>query len=248
MTREEAKRVLEFDLDHTHNNESKEALRMAIKALEQEPCDVFDEYGNYKYPSDVELTEPNTATSVPCEDAISRQAVSEAISRISLCKCNTNEIDAVDECLRAVKYLPPVNPQPCEDAISRQTVNILVDELARAISDERCFMSRGRSTATIMQDILDLPSVNPQPKTGHWINRHIIANKTIDMIVCSECGEEFSYDAETGISEYKYCPNCGAKMVEPQETETWNGIHAQITAPKGTFERIFNEADDDSDI
>lgn len=34
MTREEAKRVLEFDLAHTHNNESKEALRMAIKALE----------------------------------------------------------------------------------------------------------------------------------------------------------------------------------------------------------------------
>ena len=36
MTREETKRVLEFDLDHTHNNESKEALRMAIKALEHE--------------------------------------------------------------------------------------------------------------------------------------------------------------------------------------------------------------------
>lgn len=39
MTREEAKRILEFDLDHTYNNESKEALRIAIKALEQEPCD-----------------------------------------------------------------------------------------------------------------------------------------------------------------------------------------------------------------
>ena len=51
-----------------------------------------------------------------------------------------------------------------------------------------------------------------EPKTGHWINRHIIANKSIDMIVCSECGEEFSYDAETGISEYNYCPNCGAEM------------------------------------
>ena len=37
-------------------------------------------------------------------------------------------------------------------------------------------------------------------------------------------------------------------LFEPQETETWNGIHAQITAPKGTFERIFNDADDDSDI
>ena len=53
-----------------------------------------------------------------------------------------------------------------------------------------------------------------KPKTGHWINRHIIANTGIDMIVCSECGEEFSYDAETGISEYNYCPNCGARMSE----------------------------------
>lgn len=36
--------------------------------IEQEPCDVFDKYGSYKYPSDVELTEPNTATSMPCEN------------------------------------------------------------------------------------------------------------------------------------------------------------------------------------
>lgn len=46
-----------------------------------------------------------------------------------------------------------------DDLISRQEVNKLVDELARSISDERCFMSRGRDTSTIMQDILDLPSV-----------------------------------------------------------------------------------------
>ena len=44
---------------------------------EQEPCDVFDKYGNYKYPSDIELTEPNTATSTPCTDSVSRQAVLE---------------------------------------------------------------------------------------------------------------------------------------------------------------------------
>ena len=55
MTREEAKRVLEFDLDHTYNDESKEALRMAIKALEQEPYDfvkwvateIFDDMWEY---------------------------------------------------------------------------------------------------------------------------------------------------------------------------------------------------------
>lgn len=55
--------------------------------------------------------------------------------------------------------------QPCDDTVSRQAVDTLVDELARAISDERCYMSRGRSTGRIMQDILDLPSVVPKEKS-----------------------------------------------------------------------------------
>lgn len=50
-------------------------------------------------------------------------------------------------------------------------------------------------------------------KTGHWINRHnIYANKTFDTKVCSECQYEYSYDAETGISNANFCPNCSAKM------------------------------------
>ena len=72
--------------------------------------------------------------------------------------------------MMAVKAL---DQEPCEDAISRQAVNILVDELARAISDERCCISRGRSTATIMQDILDLPPVNPQ--------KNIVNNGTMNI-------------------------------------------------------------------
>ena len=55
--------------------------------------------------------------------------------------------------------------KPCDDAISREAVDKLVNELAEAISDERCWISRGRDTATIMQEILDLPSVQPKPKT-----------------------------------------------------------------------------------
>jgi rubredoxin len=50
-----------------------------------------------------------------------------------------------------------------------------------------------------------------QPKSK-WIRRHYIkGDKTFDMYVCSNCGEEFSYDAETGVSmhQYRYCPNCG---------------------------------------
>lgn len=31
------------------------------------------------------------------------------------------------------------------------------------------------------------------------------------------------------------------------ELETWEGVNAQITAPKGTFEKIWNEAEEDND-
>ena len=87
MTREEA---IEFGktillvADSNDDDSAIEFTRIAISALSQEPCDVFDEYGNYKYPSDVELAEPNTATSMPCDDAISREAVIKILEKYNL--------------------------------------------------------------------------------------------------------------------------------------------------------------------
>ena len=106
----------------------------------------------------------------------------------------------------AENAIKALEQQPGEDCISREAVNVLVDELARAISDERIGISRGRSTATIMRDILHLSSVTPQQKIGRW--RHYEG-----MLICSECGAEFYDD----IMEYcgddvpKCCPNCGIK-------------------------------------
>ena len=47
-----------------------------------------------------------------------------------------------------------------------------------------------------------------EPKTGHWMKSNIGGAK-----VCSVC------NAHMGLSSFKFCPNCGAKMVEPQESE-----------------------------
>lgn len=46
-------------------------------------------------------------------------------------------------------------------------------------------------------------------KTGHWDSR---------TCKCSECGYQIAF-SEYAERKYKYCPNCGAKMVEPQESE-----------------------------
>ena len=82
MTREQAKRVLEFNLDHTHNNESKKALRMAIKALKQH-------------------LEQQT-----CEDAVSREAVLDIFAN------NADAVRPYSKTWEEVKDLPSVNPQP----------------------------------------------------------------------------------------------------------------------------------------
>lgn len=44
-----------------------------------------------------------------------------------------------------------------------------------------------------------------------------------DECECSVCGNQPWYEGKSFRQNYKYCPNCGAKMVEPQESEVNNG-------------------------
>lgn len=76
----------------------------------------------------------------------------------------------------------------------------------------------------VIRHIKDLPSVTPQPKIGHWINKDgqehgfdIGGVKTwYIQIMCSECGFiKTAIEGHTG--QYHYCPNCGAKIQEVEE-------------------------------
>lgn len=70
--------------------------------------------------------------------------------------------------------------------------------------------------------LADLPSVQPKPKTGHWISKHIVddCNGVVTWYECSECGR--SIDApiteEFMLKDYPYC-HCGAKMI-PTDSES----------------------------
>ncbi len=97
--------------------------------------------------------------------------------------------------------------QPCDDAISR----ILT----------RMWNCRGKHTTSIdkvkMEQIIrdELPSVTRQ--TGEWIDDGWYADGHSHKVFhCSECGHNV-----LGFKEdlSKFCLNCGAKMVEPQESE-----------------------------
>lgn len=105
-----------------------------------------------------------------------------------------------DDVLEALHTL--LELEPCDDAISR----IL----------KRMWNCRGKHTTSIdkvkMEQIIrDELSVNPQePKTGHWSHD---GSHWKNRFICSGCGYKL-FDEPTN-----YCPNCGCRMVEPQESE-----------------------------
>lgn len=58
-----------------------------------------------------------------------------------------------------------------------------------------------------------MQSLSQEPKTGHWI-----LDETDNSITCDKCGcLIWANDISNG--EAYYCPNCGCRMVEPQESE-----------------------------
>ena len=60
-------------------------------------------------------------------------------------------------------------------------------------------------------ELSKLQSVQPEPKTGHWIEDDITErSKSAYKHKCDRCG---AYHR----AMYDYCPSCGAKMFEPQE-------------------------------
>lgn len=101
--------------------------------------------------------------------------------------------------------------EPCEDAISRKVLLSHIENQSREWGEDY-------DVQQILGDIEDMPSVKPQEKTGHWITK-IKSDLRGDMWPtnpkCSECGGEPYYS--NTIYNYKFCPYCGASMVDEQE-------------------------------
>ena len=87
----------------------------------------------------------------------------------------------------------------CDDCISRQEAIDVVNNPLNIRLDEI---------------IKKLPSVQPKQRTGWWIDEGLYAEGHSEHAYrCSKCDEHYiGY-----VGEYKYCPNCGAKMEEVDE-------------------------------
>ena len=96
--------------------------------------------------------------------------------------------------------------EPCKDCISRQAA---IDACDQSIN---LFEAVDR--------IKELESVTPQPKTGHWVE---IDEEPHEVWECDNCGFVIDgsgcIDPYDYLDTYKFCPNCGCRMIEPQESE-----------------------------
>ena len=88
-----------------------------------------------------------------------------------------------------------------DDLISLQDAIKAIDEKAKRIKNEDTL----NGLAGAVGILFDLPSVKQEPKTGY---REY--NDIYDHYLCGNC--------KTVVMDYdNFCPNCGAKLVEPQE-------------------------------
>ena len=122
--------------------------------------------------------------------------------------CETDE-DLVEAMAMAIKAL---EQQPCEDCISRQATVERLCKVANFMNEKREGLGSPYIMAALfIQDNKDeFPPVTPKEKTGHWEYVQYDGNPNIGNLHCSEC------DRIAGL-EYKYCPNCGARMQEVEE-------------------------------
>lgn len=93
------------------------------------------------------------------------------------------------------------------DLISRQAA---IDAVRASYDEILDFKSTGRTVADSVEDILTaLPSAQPEPKEGHWIEGGIY--RDVIECNCSECGQLMTTAATVRMN---YCPRCGARMKE----------------------------------
>lgn len=118
--------------------------------------------------------------------------------------------------------------EPCEDAISRQKAIDAIDVLYLDGDSPASYLANAEGDTLIgkyqaITALDDLSSVTPQPKTGHWEWVQYDSNPNIGNWHCSECRcvvvECVDKKPEGGIPLYKYCPQCGCRIVESEESE-----------------------------
>jgi hypothetical protein len=63
--------------------------------------------------------------------------------------------------------------------------------------------------------------IEQEPKVGEWLEKEVISDKVIEewqSARCSSCNRYHTTPYMYYFSNYKFCPNCGARIGEEVET------------------------------
>jgi rubrerythrin len=130
------------------------------------------------------------------EDAI--DIIQSILDKYEEDECLATEITIGDEDIKAFKMaIKALEQEPCDDCISRFEVT----EIINSEYDIDKMLDR----------VDELPSVASIRPKGHW------EIKDSMWWVCSACGCQTHMMKKYNVPNF--CPACGAKMVEPQESE-----------------------------
>ena len=154
---------------------------------------------------------------------MTREEAIEVIKQDIPCEHDTDLIEALELAIKALEqneraeewyklFVEKLDEQqPCEDAVNREAVLDTLNQMDKALDEDRTVENY---KALLIECYKVLTSVTPKQKSGKWINdeNHIP--------ICNKCGYIPQYNRAIDDYEYSnFCPNCGAKMVEPQESE-----------------------------
>lgn len=123
--------------------------------------------------------------------------------------------------------------------------NVLLAELRMSC---KWHAENSRELSLLQRDInivMEQPGIDAEPvRHGKWwrypLEQLGFPEHVYMMRQCSECKKVFD-------QKWNYCPNCGAKMnnvkEKDEETEIWHSLKGNVEAPKGTFDKIYEDED-----
>jgi len=126
----------------------------------------------------------------------------------------------------------------CKDAISREAaIKVIRQKTSRyTLAKENCGIGQVEWSDYLIKESDAIDGLNELPpvtqKSGYWITKEAYSEDKAmgitEQIVCSNCDMQNSYFSEWDecknpiaktFIRSKFCPNCGARMVKPQESD-----------------------------
>lgn len=215
MTRQEAIAFGQQVIDLGLNDDTHKFCEIAIEALSQEPCE---------------------------DAISREEALLCCTGQVDIGATFEDAIAMITKRLKKLPSVTPITVRSeCEDAISRAEVNAIIDDIIaeneaheariswhdneaprKYETSERCERvnpnNPAKNTAMkygyiadgaekVKKRIANLSSVTPIRPKGNWVKVDGDESVSLDEYKCSCCGGIHSV-----LSDWKYCPNCGAEM------------------------------------